>query len=237
MEEYKFMYGSPVKAKDNGDGTMTVSGLGIVYDDPKKPKKDLVGEFFTKNTYLGKSRGDGVDGMFHHSFPVLYERKWTNEHYLIPKEAYDFAKGLAKHRFKNAVNTKDAEDGSGLIATVVLNMRNEYEKFIAKLAAKGALGWSSGALSHAGEINWKTGEIKEWIIGEFSLTPTPAEPRAGVNEVKSLVNAPKMLEYFKELCTFKGDWGEFGTESEEEIQELALHSELMKLKQLVRYGT
>lgn len=59
-----------------------------------------------------------------------------------------------------------------------------------ELLKAGTLGYSSGALAHLVERVTGNGAtvIKSWPIGEFSLTPTPAEPRTlGVAEIRSLV--------------------------------------------------
>jgi HK97 family phage major capsid protein len=61
-----------------------------------------------------------------------------------------------------------------------------------------SLGWSSGALSHLVEREYKADApvswIKRWIIGEGSLTPTPAEPRNSAVPLKSLMEIPTETE-------------------------------------------
>ncbi|NLS79690.1 MAG: phage major capsid protein [Chloroflexi bacterium] len=71
-----------------------------------------------------------------------------------------------------------------------LYKHNEYLAGLQELMKQGALGWSSGAVGHLAEIDPETGEVKTWPIAEWSLTPTPAEPRTlGVQELRALANA------------------------------------------------
>jgi hypothetical protein len=153
-------YGGEVKALGEG----RVSGYCVRFGG-----KDLTGEFFTKDTYFGKHEGNGMDVRFHHGFPV---------------DSTKAAQELARHHFKNAVEV--TKDDIGLLATVVLDMANDYEKMLYELAEKKALGWSTGSAGHLVEIG-EDGEIKEWPIIECSLTPTPAEPRNRVAPLKSLI--------------------------------------------------
>jgi HK97 family phage major capsid protein len=74
-------------------------------------------------------------------------------------------------------------------------MRDEYEKFIYGMAEAGKQGWSSGTASHlvekekSGKATW----IRSWPLGlDASLTPTPAEPRNGVQPLKSIKVEPLM---------------------------------------------
>ena len=197
-------YGGNIKVKgDLSAKEVTVTGPGVVIDETatnrSKQRTDLCGEYFTRNTYFGKHKGDGVDAMFHHGHPLLFKSFWGgNEQLLIPESLYKLAEGLARHRFKNAVKARFDEDTGNLMATLVLNMRNEYEEYIAKWAAKGLLSWSSATAPHMGLIDYDTGEIKSWPIIEFSLTPTPAEPRTLVHvgeSSKALAGVKSFLSY------------------------------------------
>ena len=80
-------------------------------------------------------------------------------------------------------------DEVGIWVESQLNQRDEYEKAVLQMAKAGKLGYSSGALAHM--VNREPrGDgvhlIKNWVIGEVSLTPTPAEPRLTVMSLKSL---------------------------------------------------
>lgn len=197
MTKIKTFYGGAVKITSMDADTMTVSGPGVVFSKNvgEKPVRDFHGEYFTNRTWFGHTKGDGSVGLFEHGRPFLYPS--FNEDQGHPKELYDFFGSLAKHRFENPVKTEMYSDGEieGLAASVVLNMRNKYEKWIGKQAQKGLLGWSSGSAPHVINIT-REGEIKAWPIVEFSLTPTPADNRTFA-EVKSsfLVNSGILAQF------------------------------------------
>ena len=80
-------------------------------------------------------------------------------------------------------------DDVGIWAETQLNLCDEYEKAILAMAKAGKLGYSSGALPHLVEREPRGKGVmlvKSWVIGEASLTPTPAEPRNTVVALKSL---------------------------------------------------
>ena len=188
MTERKLgVYGGNVKVSDltYADSTgqelteMVVTGPGVILDKEDTEQRDLYGEYFTKSTYFGRKKGDGVDAMFHHGHPLL-SGSGGGAQYIVPQKLYDFFRGLANHQFTHPVKTALDEDAGILAATLILNMRNEYEKWVGEQARKGLLSWSSGSAWHMADIDHNTGRIKRWPIVEFSLTPTPAEPRTYV---------------------------------------------------------
>ena len=159
------------------NGFVEVEGLGIRFAQDEA-EVDLAGEYFTADTFLGHNKGDGVPAMFQHGRNVVPPDS--------PTAARNFGAGLSKHAFKSPVTTRLAEDGSGLVAGVLLDMRSDYEKFVAELVSDGVLFWSSGSTPHMVEIDEGSGEIKQWPIAEFSFTPTPAEPRLNKMVQKAL---------------------------------------------------
>jgi HK97 family phage major capsid protein len=87
-----------------------------------------------------------------------------------------------KHMLGNATVTPN---DSGLWVEAQLDRHKVYVNEILRLVEEGILGWSSGSVGHLVEREGKT--IKRWPIIEFSLTPTPAEPRTlGVERLKAL---------------------------------------------------
>ena len=97
-------------------------------------------------------------------------------------------------------------DEFGLWVEAELDLHQKYVDQVLKLVEKSALGWSSGALGH---LVQKDGhKIKRWPIVEFSLTPTPAEPRTlGVERLKSLAeNYPDLNALIPEAAA-SGDEG------------------------------
>ena len=84
------------------------------------------------------------------------------------------------------VVTNTKADDLGLWVEAQLDRSKRYVEAVVKLIEKGVLGWSSGSISHLVRREGKS--IKTWPIVEFSLTPTPAEPRTlGVHRLKALV--------------------------------------------------
>lgn len=147
-------------------GNGKIGGYLVRFGSENDP--DLVGDFFTKETEFGTNKTPPL--LYHHGFDeklktrIIGEGEWKS-------------------------------DETGLWYEAQLNQRDEYEKMIYDLVEAGKLGYSSGAVSHLVEVvsgksaNW----IKTWIIGEASLTPTPAEYRNQVIPVKTL--SKTVLEY------------------------------------------
>jgi hypothetical protein len=105
---------------------------------------------------------------------------------LVPSKPvfYDHAQRDVKHPLGTVDNTKADEDGIWIEAE--LDRSRKYVDHVMALVHAGRLGWSSGSIAHLAQR--EGGTIKTWPIVEFSLTPTPAEPRTlGVNELKSLI--------------------------------------------------
>jgi HK97 family phage major capsid protein len=133
-------------------GDYVVRGRGIVYGG-----KDLTGDIFTKSTDLGDTR----------SFvgtPVYYDH------------------GLGSIRGQIGTVKAWTPAGDGIDVEIELDKRLDYIDDVMKLVKSGALGLSTGALSHL--VVRQAGELKRWVVGEISLTPTPAEPRT-LTEVKA----------------------------------------------------
>lgn len=133
-------------------GEYQLKGRGIVYGG-----QDLAGDTFTKDTDLGDTRS--FVGM-----PVYYDHSLGG--------------------IKSQIGTVKAwvPSDEGIDVEIELDRRHKYAKEVMKLVDSGALGLSTGALSHL--VVRQDGELKRWVVGEISLTPTPAEPRT-VTEVKS----------------------------------------------------
>lgn len=142
-------------------GENKVGGYLVRFSSPKDP--DLSGEFFTAKTQFGPAN----------ILPVFYHH------------GFDGSIG------KRVIGKADVKfDDVGLWLEAQLEMRDEYEKMIYDLAKQGKLGWSSGSLSHLVEYEpvGKSTWIKTWIVGEASLTPTPAEGRNEVITLKSYLS-------------------------------------------------
>jgi len=112
--------------------------------------EDLTGDRFSKDTDFGATRS--FVGM-----PVYY----------------DHALGGIKSQIGMVKAWAPTDDG--IDVQIELDRRHKYAQDVMKLAESGALGLSTGALPHL--VERVNGEIKRWVVGEISLTPTPAEPR------------------------------------------------------------
>jgi HK97 family phage major capsid protein len=123
----------------------TIRGRGVVYGG-----EDLTGDTFTKDTDFGDTRP--FVGM-----PVYY----------------DHSLGSMRGQIGTVKAWMPTDDG--IDVEIELDRRNKYIGDVMKLVKSGALGLSTGALSHL--VVRDGGEVKRWVVGEISLTPTPAEPR------------------------------------------------------------
>ena len=138
-----------------------IEGPGIPYGGPHQGK-DLSGEFFTKKTELCLD--------------------WFNERPLL------FHHGLdedAQTTVVGRVKSWQVKGNVGLWTQAQLDRSNAYFDAIKDLVKKGKLFFSSGAMPHLVETNKSTGEIIRWPWVELSLTPTPCNLYATVDQVKS----------------------------------------------------
>lgn len=136
-----------------------LGGHLVLFTTPQDP--DLTDDYFDAETDLGGAE----------KYPILYHH------------------GLDKTLKRKRIGSLTAKpDEVGLWVEAQLDLRDDYEKQIYKMAKAGKLGWSSGAAAHTVEREQigKAFHITQWFISEASLTPTPAEPRAKVIELKSL---------------------------------------------------
>jgi hypothetical protein len=175
MNDTKIYFGDAVKALDENG---RVGGYLIRFSQKPRPRKDLSGQYFTKDTYLGASDGNGVEAIFEHGFPVPADR------YIKDVSAADM-KALQELSERTFAPLKTRRDAIGIFAETVLNLEDEYEKFIFDRVKANKIGWSSGAAGHRVKIK-PDGEITHWTIAEGSLTPRPCEPLNRCYEVKSL---------------------------------------------------
>ncbi len=157
-----------------GDGKVG----GYLVPFTSEEEKDLYGTYFTPNTYYGKRCGDGMDVLMHHGIPIRAE---------VNGQFVEFSE-FAKRPFKNPMRT--TVDDNGVFAEVLLDMADEYEAMIYDLVSHGVLKWSSGALAHTLDVDPTTGEVRTWMIGEGSLTPTPGTPfnRTLITPLRSLLS-------------------------------------------------
>ena len=142
-------------------GDGRVGGHLVRFTNEDEP--DLEGEFFSKDTDFGE----------HVSSPVYY------------------AHGMDTKLGPRVLSTGEMKiDDVGVWIEAQLELRDEYEQFIYRMAEAQKIGWSSGTASHLvervpgaeGKATW----IKRWPLGlDASLTLTPAEPKNVAMPLKS----------------------------------------------------
>lgn len=163
MEDKLIAYGNEVKAL--GDGKIG----GVLVRMTTKQDPDLTDDYFDVKSDIRYP--ETLDVYYNHGLDDTLKKRVI---------------GKAKlSRMENA----------DVWAETQLNMRDEYEKAIYAMAEARKLGYSSGALSHLVEREpaGKAAHIKTWVIGEASLTPTPAEYRNTVVTLKSLLPSDAAL--------------------------------------------
>jgi hypothetical protein len=161
MKDSLVYFGGEVKALDD---TGRVGGVAVRHTNEER--KDLAGDFFDAESYLGAREGDGCDTLFHHGIPL--------------KTGLE---GFADHLF--APMKKVRRDEVGLWVETVLDLSDEYEKKVFELIKAGKIGFSSGAPAHMVKRE-ENGRLKRWPIAEISFTPQPCEFENRVYTLKAL---------------------------------------------------
>jgi phage head maturation protease len=145
-----------IKVLDETPESFTLGGYGIVFGG-----KDLVGDHFDAGTDVWADRLVGV--------PILYEHG-------LREPARTILGKVARARM----------DDLGWWVEAEIRRNADYASGVLELAKAGALGWSTGAVSHLVERE-ASGRLKSWPVAELSCTPVPAEPRTlGVTVMKVL---------------------------------------------------
>ena len=104
---------------------------------------------------------------------------------LVPVKLVMYDHGFQEKVRHTLGNAQETIHEAGIWVEAQLDRHKEYVKEILELVEQGVLGWSSGSV---GQLITREGKaIKRWPIVEYSLTPTPAEPRTlGVERIKQL---------------------------------------------------
>lgn len=150
-------FGTAVKSFGNGK----IGGHLVLFSTAHDP--DTANDYFDADTDFDIEDGDRKTGYYNHGLDVkLGSRK--------------IGTGTIK------------KDEVGLWLEAQLQDRDEYVDAILKMVEEGKLGLSSGALSHLVRREAKTAKVNyvsHWPIGEWSLTPTPCEPRTCAMPIKA----------------------------------------------------
>lgn len=103
----------------------------------------------------------------------------------VPNKRVYYDHALSDVKNDIGIVVKNTVKDMGVWVEAQLDRSKKYVDLILKLIDKGIIGWSSGTAEHLVVTEGKA--IKRWPIIEFSLTPTPAEPRTlGVERLKIL---------------------------------------------------
>ena len=148
---------------------------------------------------------------------------------LVPAKLvlYDHALGEVKHVIGTTLSVK--ADEFGIWVEAQLERAKAYAEYVLELVEKGVIGWSSGSVGHLVQRGEKS--ITRWPIIEFSLTPTPAEPRTvGVQHLRSLLSAAQVAvpEALAEASEDAPVRGETGGDAETTQETIAMDTEEVK---------
>lgn len=160
-----------LKALSKSTNDLTVGNYIVLFGG-----RDLVGEYFTKNTKFESPYTD--IGTMYVDF----------EHGIDPDGL-----GIDDNSVLGVVDWKSARiDEKGVFVERVLSRRAEYMDYITELIEAGMMGTSSEAVR--GKVSkTRDGEITVWPLKRDSLTLTPMEPRM-VSE--NVLEAAKSLHSF-----------------------------------------
>lgn len=159
-EEILVSMGGTVKLLDESG---KIGGYLVRFGNEDLP--DLEGDFFTKETNFGVHYTTPI--YYHHGYDSVMQRKVLG------------------------VGTLKTDD-VGVWVEAQLELRDEYEKMLLELIRAGKMGLSSGTAGHLVERQRtrKAWKITEWPLGlDASVTPTPAEPRTNVMNLKAFHDA------------------------------------------------
>ena len=176
IDDLLVTFGDDLEIKRLEDGGLEVKGWAVRFTGPDDT--DLEGDYFTSDTDFGPSKEVGL--YYHH--------------------------GMDKELGRKRIGTAELEKkDAGLWMQAQMKLREDYEKAIEDMIRRKKMGISSGAAGHLVErVKTDGGNlIKQWVIAEVSLTPTPAEPR-NVVSLKSLLNGatgddPQAVEQTAEI--------------------------------------
>lgn len=170
---------SAVKIKSSDSNKTVFEVVGVPYGGPAfLGGSDLQGERFTKSTDFGRD----LNGTFIVDTIYSFYDHALNDG--IGKQQIGFAKFFQ-------------ETDAGQLWNIEVSKAYQYHDFLVAMAQKNLLGASSQPVQTAVEID-EDGNIKRWPLAEISLTPTPANPSAVMQLMKSLNMDYKMEDVVEE---------------------------------------
>ncbi|MHC4617399.1 MAG: phage major capsid protein [Planctomycetota bacterium] len=163
-------------------GDDRVGGYLMVWGNENQ--RDLEGQWFTPNTYLGNVLGTPQDAL---GRTIKTTIPWLFDHTLedLPDDVKQFDD---VRDYTLGVIETAKPDEIGVWVEAQLNRHDEWSNAVMDMIDRGVLSWSSGSAPLYAKAA-PTGEITAWPVVEGSSTPTPAEPRHTQNVLlKHFVN-------------------------------------------------
>lgn len=161
-----------IKLMHETDNHYLVGGYGHIWGD--QAHKDLYDDYFTTESDLVPSLVSVKLVMFDHAMSYAPDGDWFD------------------HPVGKAAEDQSFADDVGKWINAQLSKRAEYINEIMELIERGALAWSSGSVPHLVKRR-PDGWLERWPVVEYSLTPTPAEPRmTNVSRMKAAYKAAGM---------------------------------------------
>lgn len=159
---------------------------------PETPLNFTWGGDFKSITDQGILEGDGiVFGSETEHDLSSFKDFFTSDTFVHPDTEFTTALYM-EHGFnyRNPIGrAKMFKSDTGWKVSAELNLNDPEVKSKFDDIKKGGWGFSTGAVSHVVERDRKangTHFIRQWSVGELSITKTPAEPKALVHSVKSM---------------------------------------------------
>ncbi len=197
---FKSVFCPTVRVKSSDSSKTVFEVVGVPYGGPEYLNgKDLHGERFTKSTDYGKDLNGNVvvDTIY-----AFYDHAMNDA---IGKDQIGYAKFFQ-------------ETDEGQLWEIEVMRAYRYHDMLLALAQKNLLGASSQPVQTAVEIDYETGDIKRWYPAEISLTPTPANPNAVAQVMKSFNMEYKLEDVVEED---KNKDTELENKQEEEVEKPA----------------
>lgn len=173
MSDTLIAFGEGIKSVEETADSYKFGAFLVVFDSPDISQfKDS----FTKSTDFGFEDGETRPLLYNHGLDGTFGKTTIGKARLFMKDAGVWMEGEVKKR-RDYLEKHVERVGEGLKATV------RHRGIEAPM-----FGASSGATGHAVVREAKSNghEIKQWFIGEASITPTPAEPMTACLSLKSL---------------------------------------------------
>lgn len=196
----------------NGDIAAEIEGYAVRFNNT-----DLDNEYFTAKTFFG----------FAEKLPLYYDHTFNKEVEKLPIGEVSLEKREDGVYAKGVISSKIVKD----FFSDELEKAEKYIAMIKELGRMGKLGFSTGAASHT--LVKSGGEIKQWLLAELSLTPTPADPDNVVATKKGREFSEKnrkKIKALKDLATqFNSIVDEITKDFDENNPSVILQSDIIKI--------